>query len=511
MFGREEIFTDVPEITQQNIAEIMRKSVAIHDKNVFAIEFLLNYEAGLQPIGRIKKYRSDIDCKCIDNVANEITDFKLSYNWGNQITLVMREKIDSNSEELSEAVAMLNKFYDSENYKSKQQQLARFIEICGVGYTFVDVNTEYEDGESPFTVNVLNPKCTFLVRSNYYLDNRPIMAVTYYCDSHGDKFYTCFTKDARYELDSRFEHLPRSGELNPLGIIPIVEWIRAYDRMGCFERQISEMDNLNLLISDFTNDVEQNTQAIWHGNDVDLPTHIVKNEDGTETEEIIKPKGNDWMFTYTSQEGKTPTVKPLAIDYDYSGMLQNITTRRALILQKCNVPSRNDNSGGSTGIAMSDATGWTQAEIEASRQDQIKDGCKIAEVKIALKALAKCSGFPINSPVRKLKHSDLRSSIKRQKTYEMTTKINAYATGISHGINYKDMLNAINLFDDPQQVAENSKETTLSYLDSVFKSRENESVGGMDEKAPNSGRLDQDNSDQISNSPNIDGITTKNG
>lgn len=41
--------------------------------------------------------------------------------------------------------------------------------------------------------------------------------------------------------------------------------------MGCFEQQISEMDNLNLLISDFTNDVEQNTQAVWHTNDVDFP------------------------------------------------------------------------------------------------------------------------------------------------------------------------------------------------------------------------------------------------
>ena len=93
---------------------------------------------------------------------------------------------------------------------------------------------------------------------------------------------------------------------------------------------------------------------------------------------------------------------------------------------------------------------------------------KIQEVKIALKAIKLCKGLPSDSPLLKLKHTDVKSSIKRQKTYEMTTKINAYATGVSHGINYKDMLAVINLFDDPQQVAENSKETTEKYLESIF-------------------------------------------
>lgn len=501
--GREEIFTDYPVIDELNIEEVMRLAMPIHEKNASKINFLLNYEAGCQPLVRKepKKYRPDIDCHCVDNVANEITEFKLSFNWGNQITLVMREKPDNDTKDIAEAVALLNKCYDSQNGKSKQQKLARFVEIGGVGYTYLDVNTEYEEGESPFLFDVLDPRCTFLVKSSYYLDNRPLMAVTYNCDKHGNKRFTCFTKDSRYELNSTYEHLPRSGEINPFGIIPIVEWFRSYDKMGCFERQIKEMDNLNLLISDFTNDVESNTQAIWHGNDVEFPKTIVKNEDGTQTEEVVKPKGDDWMLTYTSPDGKTPTVKPLAIDYDYPGMLANIMARRSLILQKCNTPSRNDNSGGSTGIAMSDATGWTQAETEATRQDQIKDGCKIAEVKVALKVLSKCNGLPMDNPLRKLKHSDVKASIKRQKTYEMTTKINAYATGVSHGINYEDMLNAINLFDDPQQVAENSRETTKAYLDSVFKTQQNEPVGGADEKTPNADRLEQDKSDQQENSP----------
>lgn len=505
--GRAVIFTDVLEVNSENVGEIVRKAMEQHTLNSSIIEKLIKFEAGEQPIVRTKKYRPDIDCKCVDNVANEITDFKLSYNWGNPITLVMREK-DSDNKTISKAVAELNKCFDAQDYKSKQQELARYVEIGGIGYTFIDVNTEYEDGESPFTIDVLDPKCTFIVRSSYYLDKRVMLAVTYYCSSDGTKHYTCFSKDRRYELNNLYEHKERSGESNPLGIIPINEWFRSYDRMGCFERQIDEMNNLNLLISDFTNDVEQNTQAIWHTNDIEFPVKVTENKDGTKTEEIVKPKGNDWLGTYTTKDGKTPFIKPLSIDYDYSGMLNNIMVRRNLILQKCNVPSRNENKGGSTGIAMSDATGWTQAEVEATRQDQIKDGCKIQEVKIALKAIHKCKGLPSDSPLLELKHTDVKSSIKRQKTYEMTTKINAYATGVSHGINYKDMLAVINLFDDPQQVAENSRETTEKYLESIF-NKTNEAVGGEGEKKPNADRLEQDKSDQINNSPSIDGISTK--
>ena len=123
--------------------------------------------------------------------------------------------------------------------------------------------------------------------------------------------------------------------------MPIVEYFRAYDRMGVWEHQMSELDNLNLLISDFTNDVEQNTQAVWHTNDVDFPVErkVTDNEDGTQTikETVRKPKSGEWMQTYTSADGKTPIVESLAINYDYTGMLNNIQYRRNKILEKCNL------------------------------------------------------------------------------------------------------------------------------------------------------------------------------
>lgn len=497
--GRKEIFTDAKEINATNIIKILQDAVAIHEQNRAKIEFLLNYDAGQQPISRTKTYRSDIDCECVDNVANEITEFNLGFKWAFPITLVQRGQ----DEGKSKSISLLNDHYETQNIKSKTQKLGRFVEICGLGYTFVDVARS--DSESPFVIESLDPRYTFVVRSRYYIDQRIILGVVYRQDSEGNRYFTCYTDKKRFEIKNIYEVIngeerkketweeaDRSGETNPLGYIPIIEWFRSHDRMGCFERQISEMDNLNLLISDFTNDVEQNTQAIWHTNDIDFPTETIKDKDGNETVQVKRPKSNDWMQTYTSQEGKTPFVKPLSIEYDYAGMLNNIITRRSLILQKCNVPQRNDNSGGSTGIAMSDATGWSAAESSASKQQNITECCKMEEVKVVLKAIQLSKGF---DELKSLNAMDIQPSIKRQKNYELTTKVNFFATAVSHGINGLHALKVMNAFEDVNQVWEDSRELIEKYQSSIFDKQETQVKE----------RLEADYSDQTENSPMLNG------
>ena len=518
--GRKELFTDVPEITYENVIPILRDVLQDHQLNSMRINFLLEYDSGNQPIIRKKKFRPDIDCQCVDNVANEISMFHTSFKWGNPITFVQRGEKDSGKQNESLSVCLLNECYESEEIRKKTQQLARFVEIGGIGYTYVDVNTDWEDGDSYFKVEVLDPRAAFVVRSSYYFDHRPMLGVTYRTDKHGNKHFTCFSKDLRFEIVNLTEitngkevnvkkpwkHELRSGEENPLHAIPVIEWIRSYDRMGCFERQMSEMDNLNLLISDFTNDVEQNTQALWHGNDVDFPKEMVKDDNGNDVEVVRKPKSGEWMLTYTPQDGKTPIVEPLTINYDYTGMLNNIITRRALILQKCNVPQRNDNSGGSTGIAMDLATGWDSAEIEANQQQNIMESCKMEEVKVVLKAIKLSEYVPSDSPLLKLRYTDVQPSIKRQKNFELTTKINFFATAISHGIYGLHALKAMNAFEDVAQVWEDSKPLIEAYQKSIFQLKtSNNPVGADGEENPNSERLSPDESDQIENSPNLKG------
>lgn len=520
--GRKEIFTDVKSITSENIIDVLQKAMTDFGNVADDCRTLINYEKGIQPIIRKKKYRSDIDCKCVDNVANEVTDFKLGFQWANPTTFVQRREEHGGALNAAEAISLLNEQYDIAGIKKNTQKLGYYVETTGVGYVLIDINSNdaWEEGDSYFTYDVLDNTCTFIVKSSLYLDHRPMLGVTFRKDSSGNRFFTCFTADKRYEIYNltkiiengsereaeKWGETKYSGAKNPLGIIPIVEYIRSHDRMGCFERQISEMNNLNLLISDFTNDVEQNTQAIWHTNDVEFPKNIIKNADGTTHEETVRPEANDWLQTYTTPDGKTPTIKPLSIDYDYEGMLNNIITRRSLILQKCNVPCRNEDSGGSTGIAMDRATGWDAAEAAASKQQSIIDDSKMKELKVVLRAIRKHSGVPADSPLLKLKFSDMRPNTNRQKNYELTTKINFFATGVSHGLNGLHLLKTMNAFDDVNQVWEDSKDTIEKYQKSIFDSTtKSNPVGGAGEQAPNSDRLSADYSDQVSNSPNIHG------
>ena len=501
-----ELLTDEPIITYENIIPILQNVFQLHQSNAMRMNFLLEYEAGKQPLQRTKTYRKDIDVKCVDNVAHEIAKFHIGYKWGIPITVVQRGEKDSGNNKEVDAISLLNEQYELQHIRKKTQRLARFVEICGVGYTFVDINSDYEDGDSYFNIEALDPRTTFVVRSNYYYDKRVMIAVTFRTDNRGNHYFTCFTKDDRFEIlnlakimngkkvkeEEKWYHAERSGETNPLGCIPIIEWERNDDRMGCFERQISDLDNLNLLISDFTNDIEQNTQAIWHCNDVDFPIEIVTLDDGTKVERVKKPTTNDWMQTFTTQDGKTPFVKPLAIDYDYNGMLQNIVTRRATILQNADVPCRNDNSGGSTGIAMDSATGWSNAETIASAQQNIMEGCKMQEIRVVLRAIQTSSYTPSDSPLLDLKYRDCQPNIKRNKSYELTNKVNAFATMVSHGINGYHALKTVNLVDDVNQVYADSKNLIEKYQDGLF----NKGTETKDE-----GRLSADNSDQTSNSP----------
>lgn len=492
LLGRQVIKTDVDKIDAENIIEVLKKAYAQHEVNARDCKFLLEYEKGNQPLQREKKIRPEIDIEDIDNVANEITTFKKGYHWGNPITLVQRGSKDSGSKEEAEAITLLNECYSDLGIKNKTTELARFVEICGIGYTYVDINADDSETDVPFTVDVLEPENTFVVRSSKYPDKRVMLGVSFSVDEQKNKHFTCFTKNLRFEI-SNWEIT--SVALNPLGMIPIVEWIKDHDRMGCFERQIPDLDTLNIMESDVCNATDEAVQAIWHCNDVEFP----EDEEGNP----IKPKTGDWLQTFTNEKGSHPFVTPLKSAFDYAGNLQNITNKRMLILQKCNVPMRNNTSGGSTGIAMSDASGWSNAEVEASFLQGIQEDCKMREVRLVLKAIQKSPLIDINNPMLTLKARDLTPNIKRQKTYELATKSNFISTLLSHGFDGESVIKTANVFDDPMQVWNDSKEGILKYQETLY-AKANEGEGGEGEKAPDAGKKLQDMSDQAGNSPNID-------
>ena len=119
------------------------------------------------------------------------------------------------------------------------------------------------------------------------------------------------------------------------------------------------------------------------------------------------------------------------------------------------------------------------------------------EVKVVLRAIQVSPYVPADSPLLKLKYTDIQPSIKRSKTYELTVKTNALASLLSHGFDLKDATQAIPIFEDNNQVVERSGDGVRKYQESqVFKI---DTSNQTEEKRPFA-----DYSDQIVNSPNID-------
>lgn len=512
--GRARIYTDVDRITADNVISVLQDAVPIHERNAQAMAYLLRYEKGDQPLKRKKVVREDINIEVADNIANQIVEFKLGYNWGNPITFVQRGNRDMNGNPPKaddDAISVLNEMNDAEAMFAKDQELARFVEICGIGYQMIDVKREY-DGASVFDVYVPHPLYSFVVYRNDIAET-PMMGVTFRRLATGDTYYTCITADTRFEIKNIYEFVngeggkresvwsfnslrPRYlGDKNPLGLIPIVEFVRAYDRMGCFERQITDMDALNIEVSDFANSVAQNTQELWWGNDFEFP----KDKNGN----TVSPKSGQWVLTKTLANGSKPLIQPLSSTFDYEGVQANIESKRNTILQKCYVPLQTDPGGGSTANAMSLSSGWSAAENSALKEEQIIRRSKMAVLALELAAINLRSYWLDEGPVTKLKLSDVVPKFTRLKTYDLGTKTNSMIAMIKAGINGRVAMQTVDLFPDVAQAWNDSREMIEKFQESLVKKEEPKPVSD--------GREMADQTDQTGNSPILDGMKTGDG
>ena len=521
LFGRKRIYTDEMTIDETNILSVLNDALITHMENSSEIAYLLKYEKGCQPLRREKVIRPEIDVKVTDNVANEVTEFKLGYNWGNPIIYVQHGNNDLSGNESGKddnAVSMLSEMFREEGKASLDQELARYIEICGVGYRFIRIKQEY-DGGSVFQMAILNPMFAFVVYSNDAF-RVPMMACTFRITKSGARYYTCYTKDAVYEIQDgvaiingmekvdeggkRILANGKAGEANPLGIIPIVEYNRSHDRTGCFERQISDMDNLNILVSDFTNDVAQTTQAVWWANDIELP----KDDDGS----TKKVKAGQWILSKTTGAGNKPQIQALAFVYDYQGILEDIKYRRDVILQKCDVPLRSEPGGGSTGTAMSMSSGWSDADCSANKESQIVEASEMQMLRVIKKIIDLSADIPEDSPLKRLRVSDIDIKFVRNKNYDMATKANTFATYVSHGVYGRHAMQLSDMGGDIEQIWLDSREGVEKYQQSVYEKQRAvaDDVGKVPcdmtaSEEDKSGRLQQDESDQSGNSPILSG------
>ena len=525
--GRIKIYTDVKEITESNVITVLSEAMLKHEQNRSQIRELINFEKGDQPLKREKTSRKDVDIRSISNLAHQITEFWLGYFWGNHMAFVQKsDKHPKGSKPTDDdsAITLLNEMYDAEDMEFKDQILAYYLEVCGICPQLIDIKRNPDDESAVFDLVTLNPMYAFVIYSSDAYE-RPMMGVSYSEDENGSKLYTCITNDTIYEIrdmmnivngekksDGKVINKSDKGmQVNPFGRVNIIEFERSIDRTGVFERQIDELNALNILESDLCNDVSQTTQANWWGNDIELD----KDEDGN----VKGPQGGQWILTKTNGAGKQPNIKGLVLDYDYEGVLANIQAKHDGILERTFTPKQTEQSGGSTTGATSLSSGWTATEAVACKQAAIiKRGFKERN-RLALIAIKKSPDMDPDSPLLKLKNSDIEIRPIRQKTFDMATKINSLATMVQNFVHPRVAMEAIDFFPNLAEAVEDSVPKMLEYQKTLLERKksggnqpgENKNDDPRQQQSaddalkakvnPDSKRIMPDSSDQTQNSP----------
>lgn len=431
MFGREVIYSSATEITRANVVDVLKKALPIHQKNSAEIDYLYQYYKGNQPIlQRTKIIRPEINNKIVENHALEIVDFKKGYVFGEPIQYVRRGESDG----VSEKITQLNEYMFAEDKASRDKELAEWFYICGTAYRMILPDEEMDD--SPFELDTLDPRYTFVVYNNGF-GKKPLMAVKYIQTDDHKTLYSVYTPDTYFEiLDTNII----KEEPHVLGDIPIIEYPANTARLGAFEVVLSLLDALNDTASNRLDGIEQFVQSFMKfiNCDIDEEQFIALKEMGA-----IKIKG---------EPGNPADVDIISTELNQTQAQVVKDDIYQMILIICGMPDRNgaNRTTGDTGQAVILRDGWSAAESRARDTELVFKRSEKQFLKLALKITRDTVGLD-------LKLSEIDIKFTRNKTDNLLVKTQGLQNQLEAGIHPQIAIANSGLYSDPEQ----------TYLDSL--------------------------------------------
>ena len=468
--GRREIFTDIADITADNVCKVLQNAFPVHLVNETEIEYLQEYERGKQPIlQRVKDVRPEINYKIVENHAAEITSFKVGYVFGSPITFVQRANVDAKDKDGSKddkRIAVLNEMMFEENKASQDQALGRDLAICGIGYR-IALPKKVKTGLSVFDILKLDPKTTFVVKFND-IYKKPVLGVSYVKLENGHYRIGAYTDTKYFEIEGGTQTFKVVKEAkNTIGMIPIVEYINDTERMGSFERVLPLLDALNAATSDRLNGLAQFIQAILWMNNCEI--------DSAQMKELKDKLG---LLT-KSEPGNPASVQYLTATLDQTQTQTLIDYLYDQILQIAGVPGREQSTGGNTGQAIMLSNGWQIAETHARSMEQTFTVSERKMLEVVLQITRRVSKGTVGT----LKLSDIDVKFSRNKTDSLLVKTQGLMNQLQAGIHPLIAITNCGLYSDPQAVWNDSK----PYLGKWLYDAEEDEVDGKD-SVPTSGR-----------------------
>ena len=349
MFGRRIITTDVEVITAENVVDVLRDAMSIHELNRGEIEYLFKYFKGNQPIlTRQKAVRPEICNKIVENRANEIVSFKVGYLCGEPIQYVGR----NSDESVTKGVGTLNEYMFVVDKPALDQEVVEWGMICGTANRMVLANDGYDadSDDAPFDIFTLDPRTSFVVYSTD-VKRRRMMGVKYNEDEHGFRTYSVYTDSLFFLIKG-----DKVAEVKPhgLGGEPIIEYPANNARLGAFEIVLPLLDAINNIESNRMDGIEQFIQSFMKFVNCDIDEEkfkALKDLGAIKIKSVDGQQADVDIVTSELNQGQTQVTK----DDVYQA-----------ILTICGMPNRNGGSSTSdTGSAVLLRDGWSLAESRA--------------------------------------------------------------------------------------------------------------------------------------------------
>lgn len=446
LHGRIEIVTPVEVIDQSNLLRVLNDAISIHTINAAAIDYLWRYNKGEQPIlNREKTVRPEICNNVVENHANEISEFTSGYFLGEPLTYVRRGE----REEASKAIDQLNSYMFFEDKASHDEVLATWMADCGVAYRmclpdrrFIETGVKLPEDESPFELDTLDPRTTFVVYHSGF-GHRRIMAVREVVTEPSPGVLVI--KYCGYTPTHYFEVVNGSiqkWERHLLPDIPIFEYKLNLAMMSSFEPAIPILDAINVISSNRVDGLEQYVQSFLKFINCDIDGDAVKELRNLGAIAIKSWNSNPADVELVSQELNQEQTQTL-VDYLYD---------RALAI--CGVPTttKGGTSTSDTGNAVFLRDGWQIAESKAKKTELLFKKTEKEFLKFVLAIIReKDVDFDLSL-------SEVEFKFTRRQHDNLQSKTQALLGMLQSGLNPEVAIATCGLFNDPQDVFLQSKD-----------------------------------------------------
>ena len=446
-YGRRVIYSNVDEITIDNIVEELGKALSIHWLNRAEFDYLERYYKGDQPIlYRVKKVRPEINNKIVENHALEIVEHKSAENFGEPVQYVLKSTDETTKEKKSIEINDLNDYNELEGKDAIDIQMARDRSIGGTSYKFHYSRKKYSADESPFGIEREDPKDTFVVyRSS--TGKKALFSCQIRKDKDNQQYFFIYTE--------KLWIIVKKGKVTEYGrngmkMIPVIEYPNNFYRLSDIEIVITVLDALNKMQSDRMNGVEQFVQSFIKFLNCDV-----------DDEEFEKMRQSGALKIKTSGNNVKADAEIMSdeLDQQQTQTAKDDLYENMLIIE--GMPDRQENSGGDTGQAVVMRNGFYFSEKRAEISEPPYKKAERESIKIILNILR-------IKDLTSLTLKDIEIKITRSKMDNMAVKAQVFQILVTSGIDPKVAIKVCNLFSDPEEVYLQSK----PYLDAKF-AREN--------------------------------------